>query len=117
MASPLLIVLGGNLSLMLTTRGASSSCYARDLKKDVLSTCRQFTPPFFENESLALTSTQIMFILRKTRGHHSDLFRTRQSYDGNVNACVAQTMFRRLVLVNRRSELDELRMQHIGCTS
>lgn len=96
-----------------------------DLKNDILSACREFRPPFFVNESLTPTRSQVMFVLRKARGDHSDKFRTPRSYDGNVNAYVSmpgvprpgqQTKFRRVV-VNSRRVLDELLLQHIGCTS
>ena len=96
-----------------------------DLKKDILSACREFKPPFFVNESLTPTRSQVMFVLRKARGDHPDKLRTPRTYDGNVNAYVPMpgeprpgqhTKFRRVV-VNSRRGLDELLMQHIGCTS
>ena len=97
----------------------------RDMKKDILSACRQLKPPFFVNESLTPTRSQVMFVLRKARGDHPDKFRTPRSYDGNVNAYVPmpgvkpqdQLTRSRRVVVNSRRALDELLLEHIGCTS
>ena len=97
----------------------------RDMKKDILAACRQLRPPFYVNESLTPTRSQVMFVLRKARGDHSDKFRTPRSYDGNVNAYVPmpgakpqdQLTRARRVVVNSRRALDELLLEHIGCTS
>lgn len=56
----------------------------RDLKKDIISACRQLRPKMFVNESLTPIRNTIMYGLRKAKRDHPDKISGCSSIDGRV---------------------------------
>ena len=98
----------------------------RDLKKDIMTACREFRPPFYINESLTPTRSSIVYVIRKARQKFPGKLGNCRSVDGNI--CVwlpanpeagpssgryNSTRF----VINTRLKLDAFLMEKVGCDS
>ena len=91
----------------------------KDLKRDILSACRQMKPKFYANESLTPLRSTILYVLRKMRRLHNNRIRGCSSIDGKVCAWVrpqgAQVATRDVrVFINNRDKLASFCKQHTG---
>jgi len=92
----------------------------RDLKKDILNSCRQYKPNFYINEQLTPTRRSIMFVLRKAKQHSPQRIYNARTSEGNITLFLPSNQPgkpTRRVTVNTRSELDDVLMQQIKKTS
>ena len=69
-------------------RGIIVKLCRRDLKKDLLSSCRTVKPDFYVNESLTPLRNTIMYVLRQIKRKHPDKVSGCSSRDGKVFAWV-----------------------------
>ena len=105
-------------------RGIGFKVCRRDVKRDIMSACKEIKPLFFVNENLTPIRSTILFILRRASRKFPQKFTPCKSFDGNVTAFVPDSVddgsgrlrYRRIV-VNTRSAFDDFLGKHISCTS
>ena len=105
-------------------RGIVFKLCRRDIKRDIMTACREMKPPFYINESLTPIRSTILFVLRKARSKFPQKIGSCKSFDGNVTAFIPDSInigsdrprYRRVV-VNTKSALDDFLNKQVSCTS
>ena len=98
--------------------------YGRDIKRDIMTACREMKPPFYINESLTPIRSTILFVLQKARSKLSQKIGSCKSFGGGVTAFIPDSInigsgrprYRRVV-VNTKSALDEFLNKQVSSTS
>ena len=83
----------------------------RDLKRDLISACKQLKPDLFVNENLTPLRNTIMYALRKIKGHFPNLISGSASIEGRVfvwvNKPPAATERKMRIPINTKFKLED----------